>query len=142
MHCQVLSCPPFLISSDGYSQNTAHNFQQTFPAFISTGRKKKSTNYKFLSTKFEQPAIFDSALDWQQVQLTALPPTHRLNPHKSQLTGLSLRGCSYVILVLFLKLCKGQESQTIQSAQDFFLVQFTNILSILAFQDPNITFIR
>lgn len=110
--------------------------------------EKKSTDHKFLSTKLEQPAIFDSALDRQQVQLTALPPTHRLSPDKSQHTAFGLRGCSYTILVLFffffffLKLCKGHESQTIQSAQDFFLVQFTYISSVLALQDPNIPFIH
>lgn len=47
--------------------------------------------------------VFDSALDRQQVQLTALPLTLRLNPNKSQLTGFSLPGCSYMISVLFLE---------------------------------------
>lgn len=101
---RALSSPPMpSLLQGGYSQNSAHNFQQHFPAFINTGSKKKSRHCNFLSTKLEQPAVFDSALDWQHVQLTALLLTHRLNPNKSQLTGFSLPGCSHMISVLFLE---------------------------------------
>jgi len=136
---QVASCPPLLISSAG-THKTQHTTSRSTSRLLSIqgARKSQTTSFSVQSLNNQQ---FLTAPWTGSGFSSALPPTHRLNPHRSRLTGFSLLGCSYTTLVLLLKLCKGHKSQKIQSAQDFFLVQFTNILSILALQDPYIIFI-
>lgn len=73
--CQVLSCPPSLISSGRCSQTTAQTSSSTSQLLPNTGSKEKSTQHKFLSTELEQTSSFGSTLKWQQVQLTQ--PCHQ-----------------------------------------------------------------
>lgn len=72
---------------------------------------------RFLSTKFELTAI-GSALDWHHIQLdSATNPSAawgQTTAHRPT-TGLLTHNIG-----IYLNLYKGQEGQTIQSAQDFF----------------------
>lgn len=112
MQCQVLSCPPSLSSSGRCSQNTAHNFEQHSPAFT-----KHREQGKVNRAQVSQYRAWTNQQFWQHPELAAgsahpaLPPTHRLNPDKSPHTDFSFCDCSYVILIPFLKLCKGHEGQ-------------------------------
>lgn len=85
MQCQVLSCPPSLLSSGRCSQTTAPKFEQHYPAFTKQREQDKSHQSTNLSV---QTSSFGSTLNWQHVQPTQpchqptgeswQIPTHRL----------------------------------------------------------------
>lgn len=118
MHCQVLSCPPTLISSGRYSQNSTQ-LRAALLCFHQH-REQEKVNRAHVS----QYEAWANQQFWQHPELAAgsihlaLPLTHRLNPDKSprrlQFLWLLIRDIGTFFEVV------QRTWRSIQSAEDFF----------------------